>query len=87
MKRKRTKNPPNKAKKLRQKWWRSLTPEQQGQQIIKWQAQKAKRRENIPLIVQKPLAGYPWLTEGVNDTNRAEWWAMILKKNPWLKVA
>ena len=77
----------NKSKKERQKWWRNLTSEQQQEYIEKKQAQKAKRREIHPLKELEYNPKYPWMTEGVNDTNRAEWWAMILKKNPWLKVA
>ena len=76
-----------KTKKKRQQWWNNLTPEQQDQQIEKWQAQKAKVRKLLPDKILEYNPEYPWMTEGVNDTNRAEWWAMINKKNPWLKVA
>ena len=76
-----------KTKKKRRQWWNRLTPEQQEKQIIKWQAQKAKSHKLLPDKILKYNPEYPWMTEGVNDTNRAEWWAMINKKNPWLKVA
>ena len=77
----------HKTKKERQKWWRNLTFDQQAKQIEKWQAQKAERRENEPPRLLKYNLAYPWLTEGVNESNRADWLAMIKKKNPWLKVA
>ena len=77
----------NKTKRQRQQWWKSLTLEQQSQQIEKWWAQKAIKRENMPLMAQDVVPGYPWLTESVNDTNKAQWMAMVLRKNPWLKVA
>jgi len=37
---------PWKTKKQRQQWWNDLTPEQQAEQIEKWQAQKADKRRN-----------------------------------------
>ncbi len=77
----------NKTKKERQEWWRNLTPEQQATQVEKWQAKKAKRRENEPERVLKYNPKYPWMTEGVNADNREQWLAMVHKKNPWLKVA
>ena len=77
----------SKTKKQRQQWWNNLTPDEKEAQIIKWQAQKAKRREINPLKELEYDPKYPWLTEGVNEKNKAQWWAMILKKNPWLKVA
>ena len=75
------------TKKERQEWWRNLTSEQQQEYIEKKQAQKAKRRENEPERVLRYNPKYPWLTDGVNESNRADWLAMIHKKNPWLKVA
>lgn len=76
-----------KSKKERQEWWRNLTPDQQQEYIEKKQAQKAERRKNEPERVLKYNSKYPWMTEGVNESNRADWLAMIAKKNPWLKVA
>ena len=76
-----------KSKKQRQQWWNSLTSEQQGEQIEKWQAQKAERRKIIPNKILKYNPTYPWLTEGVNPENKDKWLKMIYKKNPWLKVA
>ena len=75
------------TKKERQEWWRNLTPEQQSEYIEKKQAEKAKRRENEPERALRYNPEYPWLTEGVNDSNREQWQEMIAKKNPWLKVA
>ena len=77
----------NKSKKERQKWWRNLTSDEQQVYIEKKQAQKAEERKDQLERVLRYNPKYPWLTEGVNDTNKAEWWAMILRKNPWLKVA
>ncbi len=77
----------HKSKKERQEWWRNLTPEQREAQIEKWQAQKAERRKDEPKRILKYNPAYPWLTEGVNDSNREQWQKMIAKKNPWLKVA
>ena len=51
------------------------------------QSQKAERRQGRPVKELEYNPDYPWLTEGVNDSNRDEWLAMIHKKNPWLKVA
>ena len=31
--------------------------------------------------------GYPWVTEGVNETNKDQWLRTIKQKNPWLKIA
>ena len=76
-----------KTKKQRRQWWKSLTPEQQQAYIEKRQAKKAKERKNRPKRVLRYNPEYPWLTEGVNDTNREQWKAMIRKKNSWLKVA
>jgi len=76
-----------KTKAERQQWWNNLTPNEKEIQIKKWQAQKAKKRKFHPLPELEYNPKYPWLTEGVNDSNRAQWWAIIKKKNPWLKVA
>ena len=75
-----------KTKKQRQQWWRDLTSEQQGEYIEKQQAKKAKWRSHEPPRVLKYSSKYPWRTEGVNDKNRAQWLAVIHKKNPWLKT-
>jgi len=81
------KRPFLRTKKERQEWWRNLTSDQQAAQIGKWQAQKAKRRESEPERVLRYNPKYPWMTGGVNDSNREQWLATIHKKNPWLKVA
>lgn len=77
----------DKTKKQRQEWWAGLTFEQKGKWIEKWQAQKEERRKHLPPRELRYNPKYPWVTEGVNSTNRGKWWAMIKKKNPWLKVA
>ncbi len=76
-----------KTKKQRRQWWNSLSFYQQQIYIEKRQAIKAKRHKNQSKRVLRYNPEYPWMTEGVNETNRAQWWAMIKKKNPWLKVA
>lgn len=81
-----------KTKKQRQQWWKSLTLDEQQEYIEKRQASKAKYRKNNPKQSKKddyryPSKIYPWLIEGVNDSNREQWQKMIAKKNPWLKVA
>lgn len=75
-----------KSKKQRKQWWNRLTLEQQAEYIEKRQAQKAEERKNSPPKELKFNPKCPWLTEGINDTNREQWLARIEKKNPWLKV-
>ena len=77
----------NKTKKERQEWWRNLTFDEQQAYIEKKQAQKAERRKIYPIKEAEYNPKYPWSTEGVNDTNREQWRAMIDKKNPWLNAA
>ena len=72
--------------KQRQQWWNGLTSEQQADHIKKRQAQKAEARKLNPPKELEFNPEYPWLTEGVNDTNRKKWSAMIKKKNPWLSA-
>ena len=74
----------NKTKKERQEWWRNLTLEQQSEYIRSRQARKAEERQDQPERALKYNPKYPWLTEGVNESNRDDWLAMIHKKNPWL---
>lgn len=73
-----------KSKEQRRKWWFSLTPEQQGEYIKRRQAKKTKERAKMPKRVQKYDEKYPWVTEGVNESNREQWFSLILAKNPWL---
>jgi len=77
----------HKSKKERQEWRRNLTPDEQEAYIERKQAKKAEQRENQPKQPLRYNPKYSWMTEGVNEGNRAKWWAMIKKKNPWLKVA
>ena len=86
MKRK-TKRQQHKTKKQRRQWWNSLSLDEQQEYIERRQAKKAKQRKNKPPRVLRYNPEYPWMTEGVNESNRANWLAMIHKKNPWLKVA
>lgn len=74
-----------KTKKQRQQWWNSLTPKQQADHIKKRQAQITEARKLNPPKELMCNPQYPWMTEGVNDTNREQWWAMTKKKNPWLE--
>lgn len=76
-----------KSKKQHQRWWKSLTLEQQEDYIKSIQAKKAKRRQLNPPKDLEYDPKYPWETEGVNSKNRAQWLRMIKKKNPWMKVA
>lgn len=73
------------SKKDRQDWWNSLTLEQQGTYIINRQNRKAEQRKDRPLRELRYNPKYPWITEGVNASNRAAWLTMIFKKNQWLK--
>ena len=86
MKRK-TKRQQYKTKKQRQQWWKSLSLDEQQEYIERRQAKKAKQRKMRPERLLKYNPAYPWLTEGVNKSNRDDWLVMIHKKNPWLKVA
>ena len=66
------------SKAEKRRWWFSRTLEEQQAHIAKKQAEKAKRparESNCPV--------YPV----IDDSNRAEWEALILKKNPWLAAA
>ena len=74
-----------KTKKQRQQWWKALSLDEQQEYIERRQAKKAKQRKNKPLRVLRYNPEYPWMTEGVNESNRDDWLAMIHKKNPWLK--
>ena len=76
-----------KTKSQRQQWWKSLSLDEQQEYIEHRQAKKAKARKLSPPKKLKYNPTYPWLTEGVNESNRADWLALIHKKNPWLKVA
>jgi len=74
-----------KTKAERQRWWKNLSPQEQEAYIERRQARKTAWRKKHP---KKELAydrRFPWATEGVDDTNRAAWQRMILKKNPWLR--
>ena len=75
-----------KSKRQRQQWWRSLTLEQQDEYIRRKQARKAEERKNSSPKKLKVNPKCPWLTEGVNKTNRKQWLAMIKRENPWLKI-
>ena len=59
-----------------------MTVDEQTAQIETWQAQKAERRANEPKKRHK--FKYGWSTTGVNKDNKAEWMAVILRKNPWM---
>ncbi len=79
-------SPKTLTNKLRRQWWNRLTPEQKENFIEKRQAQKAEYRKLNPPKELMYNPQYPWMTEGVNDTNRKKWLANIKKKNPWLSV-
>ena len=73
------------TKKQRQEWWKSLSPAQKEAYIEKRQEIKTlNRKKQTPIEYNK---NYPWMTEGVNSSNKAQWLAMIMKKNPWFNNA
>ncbi len=74
------------SKKERQAWWANLSDSERQQNIERWQKRKAERRAMRPPKELKYNPKYPWMTEGVHEGNREQWRAMILKKNPWLKI-
>ena len=78
---------PNKSKKQRQLWWNSLSSDEQGEQIKKWQARKAERRRLNPVKPQTYNPKYPWATNGVNPKNKERWLRMLYVKNPWMRDA
>jgi len=73
------------TKRQRRKWWNSLSDEQRQSQIAKWTAKKNKMVKPERILAFNPK--YPWMTEGVNDSNREAWIRTIKRKNPWLKIA
>ena len=66
------------SKAKRQRWWNSLTPEQQEDYIEHKQELKAKKRATTPITNKYPE---PIITA----ENRAEWEKKILSKNPWMQ--
>ncbi|HDY88131.1 MAG TPA: hypothetical protein ENH82_08475 [bacterium] len=73
------------SKAERQQWWKSLSLDEQQDYIERRQAKKAEQRKNRPKRVLEYNPAYPWMTEGVNDSNREQWLRAIHKKNPWLR--
>lgn len=69
-----------KSKAQRQAWWRSLSPEQQDEYIERRQSRKAELRKS-----RSPVQPVGFEATGVNESNRAEWMALILLKNPWFQ--
>lgn len=69
-----------KTKSERQAWWRALSPEEQEDYIKRRQAKKAAHRERSGYTPE--VTGFE--ATGVNPGNRAEWQALILKRNQWL---
>jgi len=65
-------------------WWKSLSPQEQEAYIARRQERKTAWRKKHPAKVQIYDPKYPWATNGIDDSNRAAWQKVILKKNQWL---
>ena len=70
----------------RQAWWNGLSPQEQQEYIERKQARKTAWREKHPKEEPAYNPKYPWATNGIDDSNRAAWQKVILKKNPWLNL-
>ena len=73
-----------KTKNERRAWWNGLSDDEKENYIARRQAQKTEWRRKHPKKEPAYDKRYPWITEGVTDSNREQWKALILKRNKWL---
>lgn len=72
------------TKEQRRQWWFSLSDDEKESYIARRQQRKTEWRKLHPKKEPVYDPKYPWVTLGVDDSNREQWQSVILSKNPWL---